>query len=242
MRVVLVLVTIFCWFTLAGAGAFTYWQLHEARQRLDHIWSDYASAQKSNNALDNLQSQVNVLRNDWASAARTNKALDNIQGQINAIRGDVNRLNGDYPSAQKVEAQLAKLQGQIDGARKELANVPVPAPAPTHFIELGFRDGNDVVLVLRYSGNSLQNASASKSQTRGAAELKNAVKINPNDVKLGVATFNAILVRTPSAHRLISLGGMNPPDLALVRSNADANDWDLTAEGRNKLNSFLRDY
>jgi hypothetical protein len=213
---------------LAGACGYVYYDLSKklnaaeaenakARQSVHRIWDDFASAQKVDRALD-------------------------------ALRSEVLRINKDYAVARKVDAILDELAADIERLKKDLATVRKSGPGPktgpvdppVYEVDLGFRTEGDTVVVLRYAGASIDEALLDKTLTKPGRALADAVKVNADNPKTGMATFNFALVRSPEGWRTVTLGGAKPPTVPVVRDVADKPDWDLTPAGREQIAGLLR--
>jgi hypothetical protein len=228
MRGMLVVVLVL----LAGVGGYVYYDVRryddlssklntaeaanaKARQTVQKIWEDFASAHKVDRALEALRSDVWRISKDYAVARKVDALLDEISGEV-----------------EKLKKELAAYRKSGPG--------PGPSAAPAWEVELGFRTEGDTVVVLRYAGPSLDEALAEKTLTKPGRALTEAVKVNADNPKDGTATFNYALVRSPEGWRTVTLGGGKPPAVALIRDAADKPDWDLSPAGREQIAGLLR--
>lgn len=185
-----------------------------------------------------LRHDVQVLFNEAAVASKVDSLLANHQGQINAVRGDVGRMRGEYAVAEKVDKLVIDLQGEVTRLKKELAEVrKPPPPAPTHYVELGFRKDADTEVVLRYAGNSFNDAFSRWTVTKQGPRLGAAVTVDANNPRAGTAAFNYAVIRSPEGTRTVTL--KDSPAVPVVRPAPNATDWDLPADSRTQVKKLL---
>jgi hypothetical protein len=105
MRIVLVAALVL----LMGAGGYGYFDLSRkldaTQRRLDEAEGVIASDRHT----------LSMVCNEYASAPKVENALNNLQGQVNGVSSEVGNLKKECASAPKVDAALNALQQQLKG-------------------------------------------------------------------------------------------------------------------------------
>lgn len=164
--------------------------------------------------------------------------LDAANAEIARLRQSVDKIGNDYASARKVDGVLSDLRSQINALR---AGNPTAVAATTqvmggdHQVELFVSPKGTKALALRYAGPSFRAALEGRNLAGPSAALVQAVKVDPQNPRLGTVAFSGMKGASPgignSADRLYLL--------AVVRPDAQSVDWDLTADAREVLKQEL---
>jgi hypothetical protein len=201
----------------------------------------FVMARKVNDLEDEnakLRHDVQVLFKEAAVAGKVDSMLANHQGQINAVRGEVGRMKDEYAVAEKVDKLMIDLHKDVSRMKTELAEVrKSPPPAPTHYVELGFRKDADTEVVLRYAGHSFNDAFSRWTVTKQGPRLGSMVTVDANNPRAGMAAFNYAVIRSPEGTRTVTL--KDPPAVPVVRPAPNAADWDLPADSRTQVKKLL---